>query len=199
MIIIKCEQNSDEWFKLKLGKPSSSNASKIITNDGKVSKQRTGYLYELAAEIVTGQREESYKNANIQMGQDREEESRNIYEFMHNVKVNQVGLIYKDKTKSVLCSPDGIVNGKYGLELKNVIPKTQVKYLLNGYIPSEYKSQIQFSLYITGFQRWDFMSYSPNLRPLIIKVKRDESFIVALHEHLLLFCAELKGIVKKIQ
>ena len=54
MIIIECEQNSEQWWQEKLGKPSASNASRIITNDGKPSKQREGYMFELAGEIITG-------------------------------------------------------------------------------------------------------------------------------------------------
>jgi len=115
MIIVNCKQNSEQWFAEKLGKPSASNASKIITNDGKPSKQRTGYLYELASEIITNRREEGYQNGNMLMGQEREEESRVLYEMMYDVKVDKVGVVYKDETKQFLCSPDGIVNGKYGL------------------------------------------------------------------------------------
>jgi len=199
MKIINCVQGSEEWFQEKLGKPSASNVSKIITNDGKPSKQRIGYLHELAAEIVTGQREEGYKNANMLMGNEREDESRKLYELLHDVEVKQVGVIYKDKDKKFLCSPDGIINNEYGLELKNVLPKTQVKYLLSGELPSEYFGQVQSSLYVTGFKFWDFVSYSPGLKPLIVRVQRDEKFITALKIELALFCEKLEEITKKIR
>ncbi len=199
MIIINCEQNSEEWFKEKLGKPSASNASKIICNDGTPSKQRQGYMFELAGELLTGKREESYQNDNMLMGQDREEESRNFYELLYNVKVDKVGVIYKDEQKLFLCSPDGVVNNEYGLEMKNVIPKTQVKYLLDNKVPTEYLSQIQFSLLVTGFKFWDFLSYSPGIKPLIIRVTRDEKFIKALKIELEVFCRELPEIVAKIK
>lgn len=199
MIIVNCEQNSEQWFKEKLGKPSASNASKIITNEGAPSKQQTAYLYELAAEILTGKREEGYQNSNMIMGQEREQESRSLYELITGVKVDQVGVIYKDEEKLFLCSPDGIVNGEYGLEMKNVLPKTQVKYLLSGELPSEYFSQIQFSLYVTGFKFWDFLSYSPALKPLILRVKPDKKFQKALKAELKTFCEELKSTVTKLR
>jgi len=191
-------QGTDEWLQEKLGKPSASNASKIITNAGKSSKQRTDYLYSLTAEIITGQREETYKNANMDMGNDREDESRKLFEMIHGVEVQQVGVVYKDEEKKFLCSPDGIINSEYGLELKNVLGKTQVKYLLKNEVPSEYFSQIQFSLYVTGFKYWMFMSYTPGLRPLIIRVERDEPFLIKLKVELILFCEELEEIVTKI-
>ena len=199
MIIINCEQNSEEWFQKKLGKPSASNASKIITNEGKPSKQRIGYLYELVAEIITNQNIEGYQNNNMLMGKEREDESRACYELINNVEVEQVGVVYKDKKKEFLCSPDGIVNRKYGLELKNVLPKTQIKYLLDNKLPSEYFSQIQFSLYVTGFEFWDFFSYYPGIKPLIVRVEPDKEFQKKLRIELEVFCMELEDITNKLK
>ena len=199
MIIIDVPQGGELWFKEKIGKPSASNASKIITNEGKPSKSRTGYMYELAGEILTGKQEEGYKNANMLAGQEREDESRKFFELTNDIEVKQVGVIYKDNKKQFLCSPDGIVKEEYGLELKNVLPKTQVKYLLDGTLPSEYFSQVQFSLYVTGFKYWQFLSYVPAMKPLLIKVLPDNAFIKALQIELELFCRELDELVAKIK
>lgn len=199
MIIIDCEQNSEQWFQEKLGKPSASNASKIITNDGKPSKQRTGYLYELAGEILTGRREEGYKNGIMEVGQERENESRQFYELTNNVEVARVGVVYKDEARRFLCSPDGIVADKYGVELKNPLPKTQVKYLLDGNLPEEYFGQVQFSLYVTGFDFWHFLSYVPGMWPLFLEVRPDKEYQEALKRELFVFCNELDAIVKKLK
>ncbi len=199
MIVVKCAQGSDEWNKLKLGVPSASNASKIIQSSGKPSKQREGYLYELAAERITGTNNEGYTNKNVEEGKERETESRAYYELIKNVEVEEVGVVYKDKKKKSLCSPDGLVKGKYGLEMKNPIPKTQVKYLLVKQVPTDYLAQIQFSLYVTGFKYWDYLSYCPNMPHLLIRVKRDETFIGALEKELHFFCRDLNEIVKKIK
>ena len=200
MIVIDCIQDSEEWYKLKCGVPSASNASKILTNDGKPSKQQEGYLYELVAERITGKQEETYKNINMLIGNEREAESREAFEFMHKVKTQQVGVIYKDERKLFLCSPDSIIKKiKTGLELKNPLPKTQVKYLLDGGLPNEYFGQCQMSLYITGFKVWWFMSYVPVIKPLIIEVKRDETYIRALAIELELFCERLNEITNKLK
>ena len=199
IVISDILQGSEQWFQEKIGKPSASNASKIITNDGKPSKQAEGYMYELAAEIITGRKEEGYKNQNMIEGNEREEESRLFFELSNDVKVEKVGVIYKDEDRKFLCSPDGIINREYGLELKNVLPKTQVKYLLDNKLPSEYFGQIQFSLYVTGFKFWMFMSYVPLMKPLIIRVNRDEAFLANLDVELKLFCEKLEEIVNKIK
>jgi len=203
MIIVNCEQNSEQWFKEKLGKPSASNASKIITNEGKPSKQRIGYLYELAGEILTGKREEGYQNGNMLNGKEREAESRAYIELVQGIEIQQVGVIYKDKHKKFLCSPDGLPKDyevkKYGLEMKNPLPKTQVKYLLDKDLPADYFGQVQMSLYITGFDFWQFLSYVPVMKPLLVRVEPDKAYQKALHAELGLFCDELENTVKKLR
>jgi len=199
MIIVKdLIQGSPEWFAEKIGKPSASNASKIITNDGKPSKQREGYLYELAAEAITGRQENGYKNGAMEQGQEREDESRKMFELMHDVEIEKVGVVYKDEKKRFLCSPDGMAKD-FGLELKNPFSKTQVKYLLDGELPNEYFGQVQFSLYVTGFKSWWFLSYVPVMRPLILEVRPDMAYQKSLAKELDIFCDELDEIIKKLK
>lgn len=198
MIIVDVVQNSPEWEKEKLGKPSASNCSKIITNEGKPSKQRDGYLYELASEIITGKKSNGYKNEFMDEGHIREQEARDFYSLLTGNEIKQVGVIYKDEGKRFLCSPDGLI-GDEGFECKNPLPKTQVKYLLDNELPSEYFGQVQFSLYVTGFQVWNFFSYVPSMKPLHIVVKRDESYIATLEKELNKFCEELADIVRRIK
>lgn len=201
MIIVDVEQGSDAWFKEKLGKPSASNISRIITNDGKPSKQREGYLYELAGEVITQSRVDSYKNAAMEEGNAREQEAVDFFCMNQDVEIQRVGVVYKDAEKKFLCSPDGIIVGKTdeGFECKNPLPKTQVKYLLDGGLPSEYFGQVQFSLYVTGFKVWNFLSYVPAMKPLIVKVKRDEGFLLCLGVEIKRFCEELESVVEKIR
>lgn len=199
MIIIEMAQGTTEWRAEKLGKPSASRFDEIITTKGDVSKQREGYLYDLAAQITSGISPEGFTSAAMEEGTRREAESRILYEMVRGVEVTQAGVIYPDEWKLILCSPDGIINNEYGLELKNVLPKTQVKYLLAGTLPMEYFQQVQGSMYISGFDRWDFMSYSPGLPPLILEIRRDEVFIEKLANAVSDFCADLAGIVERLK
>lgn len=200
MIAVELEQGTEAWFTEKLGKPSASNFCKIITNSGKPSKQSVGYMYELAAERITGQKANGYTNGFMEEGHAREQESRDLLSMMIGAEIKTTWVVYKDDSKKVLCSPDGLVVGRdEGAELKNPLPKTQVKYLLEENLPEEYFAQVQGSLYITGFKVWHFLSYSPCMKPLHIQVKRDEKFISALHEELEKFCAELDTITEKIR
>lgn len=192
-------QRSEQWFTEKLGKPGSSKMDRIITPSGKESKQKDGYLWELAAERVSGLATSSYQSQAMLDGIENEHKGRLLYELLFDVEVEQVGMIYQDENKRFLCSPDGIINREYGLEMKNVLPKTQVGYLLSGKLPGEYFVQIQTSLLITGFSKWVFMSVADGLPPLIIDIPRDYDFTARLKIVLDEFCDELDATTEKLR
>ena len=50
--IAGADQGSEEWFKLKLGVLSASNANKIVAKVG--TQTRATYMSELIAQVVTG-------------------------------------------------------------------------------------------------------------------------------------------------
>ena len=191
-------QRSTEWFQLKAGLPSASSFNRIVTTSEERSKQYKDYLYELAGESIVGYTENSYTNYAIEKGIERVEESRIVFEKLYGEPVRQVGLVYKDKSRSVCCSPDGLV-GDTGVELKNPILKTQTKYLLNGTLPTEYFQQVQGSMWTMNFKHYFFFSYYPGMPPFILLVKRDEAFISKLSKEMDLFVKELKEVIKKLR
>ena len=199
MIAVDVQQQTAEWFAEKCGVPSASNFSKIIQSNGKPSKQRQKYLYQLAGECISGIREESYQNASMIRGIEMEDEARKLYELVTEETVEQVGICYFDEKKLLSCSADGLIGADGGLEIKCPIMSTHVGYLLNGGLPSEYFQQIQGSLYITGRKWWAFMSYYPSIKPLIINIERDEKFISALDSELRTFSKELEDIINIIR
>ena len=197
MIVVDIPQMSEEWFSEKAGRPGSSSFSKIITTKGEPSKQAQDYIYQLAGEAIVGRCEEGYTNWAMQEGVIREAESRELFEIIHG-PVRQVGVVYKDENKAFLCSPDGLKEDS-GLELKNPLLKTHVKYLLSGKLPIEYFQQVQGSMYVTDFTHWYFMSYYPGMLPFILKVERDEKFISKLAEELERFCYDLAVTIRKLK
>jgi predicted phage-related endonuclease len=203
MIIETFEQYSDEYWAAKIGKPSASNTDKLITPTGKPTTQREGYLYEIVAERITGQRTETYTNDAMEEGTRREDESRKLFEVMHDVTVEQVGLVWRDEKKEVLCSPDGLVREGdkyiYGLELKNVLPKTQVGYLLSKKVPPKYMLQVQFSMWVTELPVWYFLSYSPGLDPFCVKVPRDTELINKIQAEVLSFCKDADRLTEQLK
>jgi hypothetical protein len=211
MIIVDCKQGESEWHDRKRGVPSSSNFDKICTSMGEPTKGKTrqDYLYRLAGERISGKSEPTYQNKTMQDGTEREPESRAYFELISGLAVQEVGLVYNND-KSALCSPDGLIDAKtietpytgmskkQGLELKNPLAKTQIKYLLDNKLPTIYVCQVQGSMWITGFDSWWFMSYVPNMPELKILVKRDEKFIELLEKEVNQFIKDLDEIVKTL-
>lgn len=199
MIVLDLAQRSPEWFVAKCGIPSSSNFDKIVDITGKPSKQRQKYLFQLAGERITGIAEETYQNAAMLRGIELEDEARKFYELVSGNKVEQCGLCFPDEKKMYGASPDGLV-GKDGLvEIKCPAIHTQVGYLLDNKLPSDYIQQIQGQLLVTGRKWVDFVSYYPAIKPLIVRVERDKKFLAILEVELKAFCDSLDEIVEKIR
>ncbi|MCE5227117.1 MAG: YqaJ viral recombinase family protein [Porphyromonadaceae bacterium] len=198
IVIDDVEQNSPEWFALRLGNPGASNIDKIITPKGDVSKSRDDYMMTLAGELVCGKQEESYKSIAMMNGNEREESARQLFELAYGVEVKKVGLVYKDEKKLFHCSPDGLFLDS-GLEIKCPMMKTHVRYLLENKLPSDYFGQVQMSMYVCESDDWYFMSYYEGLPPLILNVKRDEKYIEKLEPVLLNFCCDLGNMVEKLR
>ncbi len=192
------EQRSDAWYQAKAGLPSAGSADKIVTSTGSPSKQAQDYIYQLAGEKIIGRIDESYTSFAMQQGIDREGEARGLYELVSGQRVRQVALVYKDASKSVSCSPDGILELS-GIEIKCPMLKTHVKYLLDGKLPTAYFQQVQFSMWVCGFDTWIFMSYYPGIEPLIITVKRDKEFIEKLEVEMVKFIKELNRVYAELK
>lgn len=199
IIIYDIEQNSPTWYSARLGNPGASSIDKIITTKGETSKSRLDYMMQLAGETITGRAEETFKSQAMLDGQERESASRTLFEIIYGVEVQKCGIVYKDEKKLFHSSPDGIVNGNIPLELKNPMLKTQVKYLLDGNLPVEYFCQTQMHLYVCESDICYFMSAYEGLPPLIVEVKRDDTFIGKLEKALLDFTDELDDMVSKLR
>lgn len=176
------QQGTPEWHALRLGKATASCFADVLAKGQ--GRMRANYLKRLIAEVLTGKPLETFKNRDTDRGQEQEPLGRWSYEIATGNAVDQVAFIAHDSVDAG-CSPDGLIVGKRrGAEIKCVIPTVQVETILAGGYPSEHKAQIQGSMWITGFEEWDFCSYSPDmpehLRMYIYTVPRDAAYIKAL-------------------
>jgi len=200
MIIIKGDQQTDEWQEIRKGIPTASRFSEIITPaKGELSKSSEGYMKELAASRVWGVREESYTSYHMQNGIDREAQARLEYQALTLIEVEQVRFIYADDRMDRGCSPDGLVYDPGLIEIKSPKLKTHVGYILSDGYPREYKCQIQGELYICEREWCDFISYFPGTDLYIKRVYRDEKFIKKLAEAIDQFNEQLNELVSKLK
>jgi putative phage-type endonuclease len=180
MRIINVPQRSAEWFAARLGVPSASNFGKVITPGGKRSTQVEGYLNRLVADVLTGRSDQQEPSEAMQRGTDLEPEARAYYELIAG-PVEEVGFCIHDDGFG--CSPDGVV-GDGLLEIKCPLAHTHVEYLRDGVIPSIYIPQIMGQMLVMDKKWCDFLSYHPDMKPLLIRVGRDDKFCATLHEAL---------------
>lgn len=200
IVIDDFQQQSDEWFAARLGNPGASSFDQIITNaTGKPSKSAEGYMMELAGEIISGQSEAGYTNHHMEIGNQREQDARDEFEWETDLTVRQVALCYPDDNKRFHCSPDGLTSDGGGLEIKCPKMKTHIKYLLGGKLPTEYIAQVQGSLLVTGLSHWYFHSHYPSIKPLIVKVLPDAEYIKKMKVMLDDFCDGLNEMVRKLK
>ena len=174
MKILNCDQGTPEWFEARLGKATASNFSRIITaKTGKLSAQVDDYIAEMIAEESGDAPPAWGGNEHTERGHELEPVARHWYEFDHDVTVDQVGMIVDD-SGVIAASPDGLIGDDGGLEIKCPMGKTHVKYLIRGELPDEYKAQVHGNLLVSGREWWDFLSYHPKYKPLLLRVYADD-------------------------
>lgn len=191
------DQGSEAWERLRIGIPTSSSADKIITPEGKPSKQWEKYAYFLIAERFLDRKINTYTSAAMENGKIVEEDAANDYELQTGNEAKIVGFITTDDG-SIGCSPDRSVGDDGLLEVKCPMPQTQMEYLITGQIDKAYKPQLQMQLFVSGRQWVDIISFNPELPRSIIRVGRDEAYIACLAKLLADFNEFMDTITAKI-
>jgi hypothetical protein len=191
-------QYSEGYDHLRLGIPTSSSFHKIITPQGKPSKQWREYACVLIAERILQQKIEFYNSPAMERGLIVETEAADWYEFDHDVTVQKVGFI-TDDDHTVGCSPDRLVGAEGLLEIKAPLPHTQVEYWISGEISERFRPQLQGQLYISQRSWVDIVCWHDVLPKLVMRVEPDEKFIEALDHELLIFNYFIDRVMDKIR
>jgi putative phage-type endonuclease len=191
MIILDCDQGSDEWHQARAGVVTASEMKKIHTSTGKASTQADVYMKTLLAEWLIGGPVESYSSQWMERGKEMEEEARSAYDFEADADVVPVGFVYADDRQLMGASPDGLVGDDGLVEFKCPKASTQISYLMVGAVPSEYAIQIQGQMLVTDRKWCDFVSYFPGLSSVTIRVARDERLIMGLRAAVESFVAQM--------
>ena len=195
MIVVPGEQGTEGWHQMRLGIPTASCFDRIITASGGASSQAEQYMAECVAEWITGQPASDWQgNTDTERGHLFEDDARATYEWETEQKVEQVAFCYRDESKLVGFSPDGLIKRKTysgGVEIKCPRATIHVAYLVLGQCPKKYLPQIQGTMWIADLPWWDFVSYHQDYDPLIVRVERDEKFSKAFDKHIPLFIEQM--------
>lgn len=197
-------QGTAAWLSERAGHCTASRFKDVLASIkvGEAATRRN-YRMQLVTERLTGIPQESYTNFAMQWGTDTEPFAREAYEIETGDVVEQTGFLLLPGTPWVGCSPDGLLGTDGGLEIKcperSVI---HVETLQGGSVPTEHVAQIQGSMWVTGRQWWDFVSFDPRmperLRLYVQRVKRDKAYIENLAKQVATFLAEVDKLHKQL-
>jgi hypothetical protein len=220
------QQRSWDWFKLRAGKVTGSELGNLITDKIKIRDWKTAmpnsYLHRKLAEKWRGEALQSFGGSQqTDQGVIYEEQARNFFASLLEADIEQVGGIESDSER-LWCSPDGIiavgetcgdcdpcVGGRpdqcaispaklVGLEIKCPNADTQVGWLLSGGVPEEHVLQVQFSLWVSGFKQWRFLSWCKDFPHLAVSVEPNAELFAVMESAVSDFNARLDAAFAKL-
>ena len=196
------DQQSDRWFEIRKGIPTSSEFGKIITPAKQIySSQAKKYALEKVSEIMTGSSKDKFAPTYyMERGNILENEAIEAYEFAEDVIVKKVGFVTDDK-KRFGASPDGLIGDKGCLENKCLDGAQHLEFLLykEDEIKTLHKPQVQGQMLICERDFCDYNLYSPDLPRRTVRTYRDDKFIKNLEGCLDRFRDEMAEIIYQLQ
>lgn len=192
LIYYDLEQRSPAWHAMRV-RPTASNFDRLITAGGKPSASANDYIAEILAAHY-GIYKLSFESPAMAAGTRLEPDARAAYEFITGAEIRQAGFVVVDGSPfSPGCSPDGLIGDDGGLEIKCPEPWNHLATVISGTMPDKYRPQVQGSMFVTGRQWWDFVSYCPGyntdgawvalpmrLQTIIVRQLRDNEYIEKL-------------------
>lgn len=174
-------QQTDEWYAAKLGMFSGSDFHVFLGN----SKTKEDKLWEKIAERrYQDSDSEEFTSFYTERGKTLEHEARRLYSAVYETEVRETGLVEDNEyfPGYVVCSPDGLVGDDGIIEIKCLVAKyftqyTEGKHKDDFYIIPQYKTQVQFNLFVTQRKWCDFIYYHPRGGLRVQRIERDEKAI----------------------
>ena len=205
MMFENIEQQTPEWYEVKIGKVGASRLSDVMAEgkNGKPSATRANYMYELLTARLTGEYQQTYQSPEMLRGIELEAEARRQYEIVTFNEVKKIGWIAHPEIDMCGCSPDGLVDDDGLIEIKCPNTKTHLETVLHGKIARSYMLQMQWQMECSGREWCDFVSYDPrlpeNIQMCIIRVDKKQEVIDSIKTAVQAFLSELAELENKIR
>jgi hypothetical protein len=197
--VVGCDQQSEAWFKMKLGVLSASKASAIVAK--KESMTRLTYMVQLVAQVCTGMQPE-IKAVALDWGNQYEGAARSFYELQKGTPIVRVPFVFFDDNFREGCSPDGFPTSTKGAEIKCPFASENfVKFVAAGEFDSDWKWQCQENMRCTGATSWDFGMYDPRQPKILMKwepIERDEKSQKTLADAVPQFISDMDKMCEKM-
>lgn len=192
------EQGSPEWKAARVGSLGASVVHEVVarTKSG-WSASRANRMAALVIERLTGQAQDTYVNAAMLEGIEREPEARAAYQLETMTLVKRIGLVRHPSIQGTHASPDGLVGERGLLEIKCPQPAAHLEVLEGGGVPSKYVIQMQWQMRCADRQWCDFVSFNPafpeHMRLFVERCARDDAQIAQLESQVQAFLTELES------
>ena len=189
------EQGTSAWLEERLGHVTGSRVSDALAKKGTATREN--YLWQLVAERLTGQIQESFApNAAMIRGTEQEPIARAAYEAHSGHFVDQTGFVKHPTIEWFGASPDGLVGDDGLVEIKNPNSATHLAYRKAGQAPVKYRYQMMAQIACTGRKWCDFVSFDyrlPESKQLfVVRFEPDQKDLDAMLEQVQEFLAEVK-------
>tara|TARA_Y100000994_G_scaffold199554_1_gene169815 strand:+ start:583 stop:1185 length:603 start_codon:yes stop_codon:yes gene_type:complete len=197
MIEHEVKQGESDWFDAKLGVLSASQMSSVFTATGKSSSSRRSVIHKLVTEIYTGEPVPTFKNADMQRGNDLEKDAALTFSMKTSQDLREVGFFTTDDGR-IGASPDRLFEDT-GVEIKCPRYHNHLNYLEGEKCPTDYFPQIQTTMFVMGMDRYFFCSYYPRLPLFVHEVRRDDEWISGMIKEVDIFFDELEELKEKLK
>lgn len=169
--VICTSQDSAEWFTARIGKVTASRMGDAMNRLTRKSKngvagdwggRHNTYVHELAWGLITRVPADHYVTKAMDLGRQFEKVARAEYSYRNgDVDVELSGFALHPTLDFLGSSPDGLIGGDGGLEIKVPTFDVHVSYLEADEIPEDYQWQMYANMLCWDRDWWDFSSYCP--------------------------------------
>lgn len=169
------EQGTPEWYALKAGVWSASNAATIM--GGLDTSGLASLIQDIAWERVFGPVGGGFKSAAMERGNELEPEAREWFVQERGVQIERVGFVTHATLPNVGWSPDGLHrdNARRGIEAKCPLHKAWMSCKKQGLVPAEYRWQTRWGMWVGQLEGMEFIAYHPLAGGQIIECEVTES------------------------
>lgn len=200
MIVIQCEQGSEEWHAARAGCITASmfkvarQRLKSGANKGDFTEASKNYAFRLAVEKISGvPLDEGFSTWQMKRGNELEPDARRRHEEEAGVIVQRAGFVVSDDGEFG-ASADGLIGEDSGSEYKCLVSPEGLRDVLVNDDISEFVDQVQGCMWLTGRTTWHFGLYCPALAPVGADftyrvLARDDDYINDLEQDLITFRA----------
>jgi putative phage-type endonuclease len=159
-------QHSPEWFAVKAGKWSASNAATIM--GGLDTSGLSSLVQDIAWERVFGATDSGFRSDAMERGIALESEARRWYEQETGCAVEEVAFVAHAKLPTVGWSPDGMIEEGGAVEIKCPLHKAWMACRKAMKVPAEYRWQTRWGMWVGQLEWQDFVMYHPMTGGIVI-------------------------------